>query len=64
MSGDPILVEEYNNCVEKLKEFRNVHLQVVTRLVLLVTVLDAFGLMWVFFKVEGEKKISYLSVNS
>ena len=49
--------------MEKLKEFRNVHLQVVTRLVLLVTVLDAFGLMWVFFKVEGEKKISYLSVN-
>ena len=30
-SGDPILAKEYNQCVEKLKEFRNVHLQVVAR---------------------------------
>jgi len=34
-SGDPVLVEEYNNCVEKLKEFRNVHLQVVARYIMI-----------------------------
>ena len=32
-SGDPLLIDEYSQCVEKLKDFRNVHLQVVTRLV-------------------------------
>ncbi|KAL9956821.1 hypothetical protein ACROYT_G038362 [Oculina patagonica] len=35
MSGDPNLVEEYNNCVEKLKDFRNVHLQVVARYIMI-----------------------------
>ena len=34
-SEDTNLVEEYNSCVEKLKDFRNVHLQVVARLVLI-----------------------------
>ena len=45
--------------MEKLKEFRNVHLQVVARLVLFVTVIDAFGLMWVIFKVEEEHNIAF-----
>ncbi|KAJ7382623.1 Indoleamine 2,3-dioxygenase 2 [Desmophyllum pertusum] len=34
-SGDPCLVEEYNHCVEKLKDFRNVHLQVVARYIMI-----------------------------
>ncbi|KAJ7371090.1 Indoleamine 2,3-dioxygenase 2 [Desmophyllum pertusum] len=34
-SGDPRLVEEYNHCVKKLKDFRNVHLQVVARYIMI-----------------------------
>ena len=34
--GDPQLLEEYNECVKKLKDFRSSHLQIVARLALLV----------------------------
>ena len=35
-SGDPQLLAEYNECVEKLKDFRSSHLQIVARLALLI----------------------------
>lgn len=35
-SGDLQLLAEYNECVEKLKDFRSTHLQIVARLALLI----------------------------
>lgn len=34
-SEDPILLEEYNQCVGRLEEFRNVHLQIVARFIVI-----------------------------
>ena len=54
--------------MEKLKEFRNVHLQVVARLVLRVNVVDSFwfsGSLSVGLPSRFKmKKYSFLSVNN